>query len=354
MTCKHFEPIALALAAMLVAKVASADRVVVKGTTLEGNIKTITESEVVIETVYGKGNLVIATKDVESIETTAPFHVRHSDGAETVGRVVGVNPKTIMIDTAGAAPVEVAFAGIQSTQRDPGANPSLYEKMKLELPYWSGDVELSGLAEFGTTDLFVLSTALDVKREQGPYRFRAQLRYLYDTEKVDGSYQVFDNKIFGYLRQEYDFAPRFFVFGSVNGTYDQIDAISLRTIPTLGLGYKVLEREAGWFRVDAGAAYYFDRHFRGSGTVQYAGPALGAESDWKLPFAKAAWHNRLDYVFSPNYTGNYFLRYEGYLRIPIWEALSFKYTIINEYDSRPAQGTAYNDVENLLGFILSF
>ena len=58
---------------LLVPSLAAADRVTVKGTVLEGTVKSITAKHVVLETVYGKGDLVIKTEDVSAIETDAPF-----------------------------------------------------------------------------------------------------------------------------------------------------------------------------------------------------------------------------------------------------------------------------------------
>lgn len=78
---------ALALLAGLLPRVATADRVTVKGTVLEGTVKSIDAKQIVVETVYGKGNLTIA--DVEAIETDVAFHLFHGDHVETVGLALG-------------------------------------------------------------------------------------------------------------------------------------------------------------------------------------------------------------------------------------------------------------------------
>jgi len=40
--------------------------------------------------------------------------------------------------------------------------------------------------------------------------------------------------------------------------------------------------------------------------------------------------------------------------VPIWESLSFKFTIVNEYDTRPAESAEKNDFEMLLGLSYLF
>ena len=77
------------------ASAAAADRVTVKGTVLEGTVKSISAKQVVMTTVYGKGDLAIGTEDVSAIETDAPFHVYKADDGTEVGPVVGVTPAAV-------------------------------------------------------------------------------------------------------------------------------------------------------------------------------------------------------------------------------------------------------------------
>ena len=47
---------------------AAADHVTVKGTVLEGTVKKVSSKEIVMQTVYGKGDLTIPTADVSAIQ----------------------------------------------------------------------------------------------------------------------------------------------------------------------------------------------------------------------------------------------------------------------------------------------
>ena len=85
------------LALLLVPSLSAADHVTVKGTVLEGKVKAISSKEVVMETVYGKGDLTIPTADVSAIETDVPFHVFQADDGVAVGNVVGITPAAVTV-----------------------------------------------------------------------------------------------------------------------------------------------------------------------------------------------------------------------------------------------------------------
>lgn len=347
--------VAVATLAITVAAPADADRVVVKGDTLHGTVKSITSKELVMETVYGTGEITIALADVESIETEAPFHVMHGDDVRTVGPIVGASGETIRVAEADAAPVELAWDGVWSARRDPGPEASLFERAPVELPYWSGSFDLAFSATQATDDTLSLATGLGLRRERGPHRSRLGTSWRLAQQKLQGgSNDTTANELRGFGRHEFEFAPRWFAFGSGEVEYDEIEELSIRAVPRLGLGRRLYESESAWFSVDAGGAYVYERFFGGS-TNQYPGLALGAESDWQLPILGASWHNRLDYTPSfEDFTGDYLLRFETAFLIPIWEAISFRVAIVNLYDSTPAEDTDENSLASLIGLSYGF
>jgi hypothetical protein len=278
----------------------------------------------------------------------------HGDDVRTIGPVVGLTPEAIRVSENGA-PVELSFTDVYTARRDPGPEASLLERAPVELPYWSGNFDLAFSSSQATNDTLALATGAGLFRERGPHRTRFTAGYRLGKEQSQGQDEnTTANEIRGLARHEVDFAPRWFVFGAVDGEYDEVERLSLRTVPRLGLGYKVYESESAWFSVDAGGAYVYERYFGGS-TNQYPGVALGAESDWQLPMMGASWHNRLDYTPSlEDFIGDYLLRFETALLIPLWEAISFKASIVNLYDSTPAEDTEENSLSTLIGLSYGF
>lgn len=345
---------ALASVIVFLAATAHADRVTVKGTVLEGTVKSVTSKSVVLETVYGKGDLVIAIEDVQAISTDAPFHVFHADDVDTLGPVVGLTPETIRID-AGGRPTDVAFSEVYGTKRDPGADGDFFERMAVDLAYWTSSLDLALASTLSTTDTLAFGIGLGAFREKGPSRLRLQSGWRYGTQKQHGeSEETTENEIRGLVRQEYDLTEHLFAFGSADAEYDSIEHLSIRSTPKLGLGYEIYESKTLRIAVDAGGAYVFQRFFGGD-TESYPAVAFGGESDWKLPWAGAVWRTRLDYVPSlTSWVDEYLLRGETGLLLPISNRLSFKASVVDLYNAAPSDDSDRNSLTSQVGLSLGF
>ena len=345
----------LVLIAGLLPTVAAADRVTVKGAVLEGSVKSLDAKQIVFETIYGKGDLTIPIKDIEALETDGDFYLWHGDDVETVGRVVGISPDAIQMDKTAQGRIDVPTAELLAARRSPGPEANLVERAHVELPYWSATFDLAFSATQATDDTLALATGLGIRRTRGPARTKLGARYQLGKEKKDGESQdTTANEIYGFLRQEYDLTSHLFAFGMVDAEYDEIEHLSIRTVPKAGLGYFLYKGETAWLSVDAGPAYVFERFFGGD-TNKYPGLGLGAESDWKLPILGASWHNRFDYTPSfKDFFGDYLLRFETGLLIPMTESLSLKFALIDAYDSTPAEDTKKNSLATLVGLAFGF
>lgn len=355
----------LCLILLFVPSLASADRVTVKGTVLEGEVKSISANQVVLETVYGKGDLTIATKDVSAIETETPFHVYKADDGTEVGRVVGITGTAVTLARADGGQVEIPFDEVQAAPRDPGPDANWFEQRPVESPWWRGNVDLSFASFDGTTHTTALATGFGVRRERGPNRTRFTASYLRSTTREDeddpGTTDVDESdkettadELRGILRHEYDFTPRWFGFGSLEAEHDGIEDLSIRLIPKVGAGYKIIDTESLRFSVDSGVAYVYQRYFGGD-TESFTALAFGAENDWKLPWLGATWHTRLDYL--PSITDpmdDYRLRGETALLIPIVEQVSLKASVVDEYNSQPADDAVSNSISTLIGLSLVY
>jgi putative salt-induced outer membrane protein YdiY len=350
---------------LLVPSLAAADRVTVKGTVLEGTVKSISGKKIVMKTIYGKGDLTIPTADVTAIETDAPFHVFRADDGKTVGPVVGITPTAVTIAEQDRGPAEIPFEQVQAAPRDAGEDANWFERRPVESPWWSGYTDLSFASFDSSVHTTALATGFGVRRERGPNRTRFGASYLRsttrdeeddpDTTDVDESdEEVTSNELRGFLRHEHDLTARFFAFGSLEAEHDGIEELALRAIPKLGAGYKIVDSEDVLFSVDSGLAYVYQKYFGGD-TESFLAAAFGAESDVKLPFLGAKWHTRADYLPSlSDWTEDYFLRGETALLIPIYEQLSIKAALIDEYNSKPADDAVSNSLTTLLGLSLVY
>jgi putative salt-induced outer membrane protein YdiY len=356
----------LTLLTWLAAAPAGADRVTVKGTVLEGKVESVSGKTVVMTTVYGKGELVIKTADVEAIETDAPFHVFHGDDVETVGPIVGVTPEAVTLASTGAVPSEVPFAEVYAAPRDPGPDASWLARRPVELPYWSGNVDLSLSATESTKDASALAVGLGLRRERGPSRLEFEASYRRGTTQndfakrdpvtgvKDDGQEITADQLRGFLRQEYDLTSRILALGSFEAEHDGIESLAYRLIPKVGAGYKIVKTEKALLSVDMGPAYVYERFYDGS-LNNYLALAIGAASDIELPWLGATWRTRLEYLPSvSDWMDAYRLRGETGLSIPLAEQLALKASLIDEYNSQPDEDTSANSLATLLGLSLTY
>jgi hypothetical protein len=157
----------LFVALLLVPSLAAADRVTVKGAVLEGTVKSISGKQIVMTTVYGKGELTIPTADVTAIETDAPFHVFRADDGQNVGPIVGITPTAVTIAEQSGSPAEIPFDQVQAAPRDAGEDANWFERRPVESPWWSGNADLSFASFDAATHTTALATGFGVRREQG-------------------------------------------------------------------------------------------------------------------------------------------------------------------------------------------
>ena len=328
---------------------AAADTVTVKGTKLEGTVTGVTAKNVELKTIYGDGKLTIPIEDVEAIDTQSVFHVFHGDDVDTTGRIVGVEDKGLLVAPAAGEPERIAIADVNAVRPELGEDATFIDDLRTELPYWTGRFDLDFNYQQATTDVLGLGIGLDLSRELGPNRLRFGTTYRRGSEKRQGeSKSTTANELRAILRGEHDFTSVIFGFASLEGERDQIEALSIRTIPKLGVGYKLYESERVKLRVETGGAYVYERFFGGD-TNDFFSIAFGGESDVKLPYG-ATWHSRVDYLPSvSDFLGDYILRGETGLLVPMTERLSFRVSLVNVYDSTPAQGTTRNSFNTLVG-----
>jgi len=353
MRLRHRLVLAVCLVALL-PLAARADRVTVKGTVLEGKVKSITSKAVVIETVYGKGDITIDPKDIEAIETDAAFHVFHGDDVDSTGPVVGVTPDAVTVKPADGAPEAIAFSDIYVTRREPGPEGGFLDQLAIDLAYWEGNLDFGFSFVDATADSTSLGTSLGLRRNRGPSRLRIDATHLYATNKSRGeSRETTSDEVSGQIRLEHDVWPRIFVFGSQYGEYDGVEDLSIRSISRAGFGYRIFENESAWISVDGGPGYVYERYFGGD-TNDYPTIGLGAESDWKLPVMGATWHSRFDYTPSLLSGSDFLLRGETSLLVPLISRLSFKFSLVNLYNNSPAEDTEKNNLSMLVGLSLGF
>jgi putative salt-induced outer membrane protein YdiY len=268
---------------------------------------------------------------------------------ETVGKVNAASPESIRLDGETLPKAEM-----WSARRGIGPESTVLDRLRLELPYWSGNFDFGLNYQQGTTDSLALATGLGLRRDRGPWHTRFDAGYRRGTQKQRGEdEELLASELLGRLRQEYDITKRFFAFGSFEAEHDGIEELAVRLVPKAGVGYKFFEGEWGYVAGDIGPDYVYERFFGGD-VNKYPALGLGAEHLWKLPYGMR-WTSRIDYTPSlTDFPDDYLLRGETGLLFPITETLGFKVSLIDVYDPTPAEDADYNNLSSLVGLSLGF
>jgi putative salt-induced outer membrane protein YdiY len=314
----------------------------------------VTAKGVQFQTIYGEGAIVIPWSDVEMIQSDKEFEVLYGEAEIIEGRIWGLEGDAILVgespDKTTPIPVDQIYRSV--TRED-------YEKSRLEVlraryRYWTANFDLSLGYTDATTDTSTFATSFELRRKKAPTDFSFGAFYLFGTTKEKGENRITNqNRLLGRTRLDYDLSDRLFSFGQVSAEYDEIQSLSLRTDPTVGLGYRFIMREKLKLSGRTGPGYVYQRYF-GGGTESFFTILFGGDLEADLPYgSKFRW--TAEYLPAVDeWTDNYIIRTNADWTMPIIGWMNFKISVINIYNNRPADGTDNNSFATLTGLSWQF
>ena len=331
---------------------ARADEVVVKGTRLEGTVVGVTASGIRFETIYGKGAIEIAYAAIQALASDKTLVILYGEDGEVRGRLWGVEAGRILVGPDREAATPVPVAGIQRSLTAEAMDASVMERLRARTRFWSGTLDLGFAYTDATTDTSNVAVGAQVQRKTAASKLLLRGAYRMGTEKRSGQARTtVENRLAGGIRYDRDLVGRLFAFGEVTGEYDEIQQLSLRTIPTLGLGYYVLKSEKITLDVRAGGGYVYERFFDDTSN-DYFTATFGGGVEAAMPFG-STFEARIEYLPSvEDWVDTYFIRGSASWRMPLLSWVDFKVTLLDDYTSRPAPRTQHNSFTSLAG--LSF
>jgi len=340
--------------AVAMAAAALAGEITVKGEDLEGVVAGITADGVQFETIYGAGRIVIPFADIEAIESEKRFVILYGESSEVRGRLLGVTATHVLIGDDPADAVQIATGDIFRSFGEQEYDDSAYDALKSRYRYWNANFDLGFAATQATTDTGSVNLGFGMERRKAPTRVVLRGFWRFATQKEKGEPKnTIENDVRALLRGEYDLTDRWFAFASVTGEYDEIQSLSLRTVPKGGLGYRIWQSEKGFLSADLGFSYVYQRFFGGA-TDDYPALSIGSEAEYALPFGSKLTAQG-EYLPSVNsFKENYLLRGSAAWTLPLLEWLGFKLTLFDEYNNRPAEGTKKNKLTVTAGLSLLF
>jgi hypothetical protein len=338
---------------------AFADEVTSKGTLLHGKITAVSAAGITFSPEYGKGSLEIKWESVEGLKTDGAFQILYGEDQESSAPLQGFSNGKLLAGAAGATATPIDVTTIQSGWPLGGAGPSLSDRMHSYWRYWSGNFDLGLSVQQATTDTTGFVLGLKTERAKAPTRLTLGASYRYATQKQSGeSLGASSNKstttqdqAMGSVREEYDFTPRIYGFASGDATYDAIQKLSIRGVPKAGPGYVLWEEKLdaerrNFLQVEAGGSWVYEKYFQSTNTPEnnYFAIAFGALAGYYLPYG-AHFDWKVDYLPAvDDFTGKYLLRSDAGLSIPVVAALAAKFSLLDEYNSKPAAEAKRNSL----------
>lgn len=355
--------VATILAALLGhATAVAADEVTAKGTVLRGKITDLSGAGITFAPEYGKGSLAIKWESIEDLKSDGAFQIFYGEDQESDTPLQGYRDGKLLIGTSAATATAIDVTTIYSGVPIGPDGLSFADRMRSRWRYWDGTFDLGLNLQQATTDTTGFLVALRTLRSKGPTRFSLGAAYRYGTEKKEGeSSSTTQDQLLGQVRGEYDFTPRIYGFASGDATYDGIQHLSIRGVPKLGLGYviwqeKLDETRRNFLQAEAGGGWVYEKYFNlyKEADNNYFAVAFGALAGYYLPYG-VHFDWRLDYLPAvDDFTNDYLLRTEAGLSVPLMAMLSAKFSLIDEYDSTPAEDTDANSLFLTLGLSLGW
>ena len=341
-------------AAFLLGTVATAGEVFTKGQGLEGSVVGVTSEGVEFETVYGKGAVLIQWSDIEMIRSDKEFLVFYGEAEKAIGQIWGLKNGNLMVGNSRASAIRIPVGQIYRSITRDQYDKSRLEWLRARYRYWTANYDLAFAFTDATTDTTSFSTALEIRRKKKPTDFFFGADFFFGSTKESGeSRATTENHLLGRTRLDRDLTDRSFAFGQVSAEYDEIQNLSLRTDPVVGVGYRFVQHEKLTISGRSGPGYVYQRYFGGD-TEDYFTILFGGDLEADLPYgSKFRWSAE----YLPAVSGwkdNYLIRTNADWTMPIMGWLDFKIAVFDTYNNQPPPDTDRNSFATTAGLSFRF
>jgi len=205
--------------------------------------------------------------------------------------------------------------------------------------HWGGDLEVGAALLFTEKDQqlyngrFKLTYAYD--------RFRNAFDYLASYGKTEGV--VSANRMDGSAKTDFDLGRRFYIYNLAGAGYDEIRKIDLRYEIGPGLGYHLIKLTNFVLNTETGAAYQ-SQHFSDSQVQETFYLRLAEYSTWSIS-KKLSIDEKFEFFPQVEGFDQYRFRFEANLRLLLQNNIYLNLTILDQYDTQPANTVQRNDLQ---------
>jgi putative salt-induced outer membrane protein len=215
---------------------------------------------------------------------------------------------------------------------------------------WRGAAGAAAAVTSGNTSSSALSLNADLSRATTADKITLGGLINYARNETDGSDTTTANRWAGFGQYDFNLGPRVYAFGRLGLEGDQLIDLNLRTSLAGGLGYKIIDTKETTFNVFGGAGYTTDKYDVAQSIGGKIGTSfsrsslfLGEESSHQLSPSVSV-KQRLE--LWPGLSGDKarLAKFTAGLSVAMSSTLNLNLSLINNYNSKPPEGSKKNDL----------
>jgi hypothetical protein len=336
-----FCALVLLFAALLQA--ARADTIILhlkNGDRLAGTIVSEDTNRVVLTTRWIK-EVTVPVSEIERREKSAESALAGSGAAGEATTAAGKSAGTVPAGATNAvSPGTAARAGtVVGVTSVPSTQPH-------SAKHWKGEARIGADYLSGAKAQEIYYGRLKISYER-PYvsnpkqYFRNILDYSVDYGQTEGVKSA--NRMEGSDKTDFDVGKRkFFVYNLATIGYDEVRRIDLHYEIGPGAGYHLLTQSDFVMNVEAGADYQAQDRADQTRKSDFF-YRLAEDITWKLQ-KRLTFTEKFE-LFPVFDFSSYRARFEATMSYGIWQNLSLNFTVLDLYDTQPAQNVPKNDLQ---------
>jgi putative salt-induced outer membrane protein len=323
---------------LMVVGEALGDKIILEnGDILTGTVEKVIDGKLTYVTDYA-GPIVIPIAKIKEILTDKPLEIHLLSGEVLKGKIKSVEDNKLLVEESPErAPTTIEMKNVASI------NPPPPPRAK-----WTGNIAAGGNIQTGNTDR--ASAFITAELGRRTEKDRLKFRYLFNYGVEDD--ELTTRNHYGEAKYDYFFTKKIFGYIGVELYNDKFKDTKLRTFVGPGVGYQVWEDPVKSLLFEAGLSYFNLDRYDGEDE-----DGLAARLGWDFRYNIMKWLIFTDrFQFYPTIAdgGDYFIRNEAALTVPLSAHWSLKFANIVDYNSNPTPGFKKTDVQYIGALQFSF
>ncbi len=211
---------------------------------------------------------------------------------------------------------------------------------------WKVNLTVGTDTQFGAQDRQLYTGRVKLTYEQ-PYKsdpkkfFRNILDYAVDYGKADGVKSA--DRMYGSVKTDFDVGSHLFVYNLGGVGYDDIRKINLEYEEGPGVGYHLFTKPKFVMNVEGGINYQA-QHRSSSDNVENFYYRLAEDITWKIT-SRLTLVEKAELFPQVEDPDKYRARFDATLSFALWQNITFNLSVLDLYDTNPAQGVDNNEVQ---------